>query len=85
MGVMKDFCEIQDKARERVSEEIEKFCETVRDGTSDPKRCMSISELEKLLGQHKSRTSQIYSDTLSEILESINQRELIESKKESTD
>ncbi|MBO5551157.1 MAG: hypothetical protein J5966_04290 [Lachnospiraceae bacterium] len=80
----KDFESIQDIARQRVSDEIGKFVNGIKKGTADPDNYMSIFELEKLWGHHKAVTSQIYSDTLSDLLDHVNQEGLIKSKKENT-
>ena len=75
---------VQDDAKRKVSEEIETFCKEIKSGTTDSDNLMTIFELEELWGKHRKNTSQIYSETLSEMLSSINQKDLIKSKKANT-
>lgn len=84
MEARKEYALIQEEAKARVTKEIEAFCDEVLDRTSNLEHFMSISDLEDLLRKHRTDVTQVYTDTLSELLASINQSELIKRKKANT-
>ena len=60
---------------------IEDFKEKIRNGTSDAKGFLTISEIEQLWSELRGNTSEIYSDMLHELLSSVDESDLIRKKK----
>ena len=60
---------------------VDEFRQRIAAGTSDPKRFMTISEIERLWSSLRGNTSLLYSDMLSDMLSDIDESELIRKKK----
>jgi hypothetical protein len=54
-------------------------------GTSDSENFISMNEIERMWGELRAKTDNIYSDMLREMMSSIDERDLIRKKKESTE
>lgn len=63
---------------------IKEFNATFKAGTSDAENFMTMNDIEKMWGELRNRTDNIYSDMLQELLGSIDESDLIRKKKEST-
>ena len=57
---------------------------SIKDGTSDPEHFMSISEIEELWSKLNASTKVLYSDLTESLLKQINQKALIDQKKENS-
>ncbi|MDR1438725.1 MAG: hypothetical protein LBJ10_01540 [Clostridiales bacterium] len=60
---------------------INEFKEKFEAGTSDPENFITITEIEKLWGELRNETNNIYSDIVQELMGSVTERELIRKKK----
>ena len=63
---------------------IKEFEEKIQNGTEDPNRFLTISEIETLWGKLIGDTSILYSDMLQSLIRGINEKELIREKKENS-
>lgn len=63
---------------------ISEFKEKFNAGVSDADAFISITEIEKLWSELTANTNNIYSDMVRELMSSVNERDLIRKKKEST-
>lgn len=60
---------------------IKEFEEKIQNGTEDPNRFLTLSEIEELWGRLIGDTNIIYSDMLRTLIQNINEKELIRRKK----
>lgn len=60
---------------------IKEFEEKIQNGTEDPNRFLTLSEIEELWGRLIGDTNIIYSDMLRTLIQNINEKELIHRKK----
>lgn len=63
---------------------IKEFEEKIQNGTEDPDRFLTLSEIEELWGKLIRNTNIIYSDMLRTLIQNINEKELIRAKKENS-
>jgi hypothetical protein len=63
---------------------IQDFKERFKAGTSDADSFMSMTEIELIWNELQSKTSNIYSDMVRELMSEIDERDLIRKKKENT-
>ncbi len=75
---------IKNDAIRRLITEFTTFYDEIKRGLQDPDDYISISELEKLWRIHERNTSEIYSNTISDLIAAADQSELIKRKKVST-
>jgi len=68
-----------------IEELIKEFKEKIKKGTSDPEEFMTMHEIERIWGELRSATNNIYTEMLSEMLSSVEETELIRKKKLNTD
>jgi DNA-binding HxlR family transcriptional regulator len=70
---------------EEIEELIKEFKEKFKTGTIDPEKFITIHEIERIWGELRSATNNIYTEMLSELLSSVEETELIRKKKENTE
>lgn len=63
---------------------VKEFEEKIQNGTEDPNRFLTLSEIEALWGKLIGNTNIIYSDMLRALIQNINEKELIREKKENS-
>lgn len=63
---------------------IKEFEEKIQNGTEDPNRFLTLSEIEELWGKLIGNTNILYSDMLQTLIQNINEKELIRGKKENS-
>ena len=63
---------------------VDSFEEKFKAGTSDADNFITIHEIEKLWGELRNNTQNIYSDMLCELMSNVDERDLIRKKKENT-
>ena len=63
---------------------INDFEEKFKAGTSDADNFITMHEIEKLWGDLRNNTQNIYSDMLCELMSNVDERDLIRKKKENT-
>ena len=63
---------------------VKEFEEKIKNGTEDPNRFLTLSEIETLWGKLIGDTNILYSDMLRNLIQDINEKELIRSKKENS-
>lgn len=63
---------------------VKEFEEKIQNGTEDPNRFLTLSEIEELWGKLIGNTNIIYSDMLRALIQNINEKELIREKKENS-
>ena len=60
---------------------VKEFEEKIQNGTEDPDRFLTLSEIEDLWGKLIGDTNVIYSDMLQTLIQNIDEKELIREKK----
>jgi hypothetical protein len=60
---------------------IKEFKEKFEAGTSDSDNFITITEIEKLWGELRNETNNVYSDLVHELMSTVNESELIRKKK----
>lgn len=63
---------------------IKEFEEKIQDGTADPNRFLTISEIEELWSKLLGNTNVLYSDMIRSLIRNIDEKELIREKKENS-
>lgn len=63
---------------------VKEFEEKIQNGTEDPNRFLTLTEIEALWGQLIGDTKVLYSDLLHSLIQNIDEKELIRSKKENS-
>lgn len=63
---------------------VDEFKKDFADKTSDADNFITMSEIEKMWGNLKSNTNNIYADMISDAIGSIDEKDLIRKKKENT-
>jgi len=61
---------------------IEEFTERLKEGTQDPEHFLTISEIERLWGEVKGKTNDLYSKIVENTLSQINETVLVNKKKQ---
>lgn len=64
---------------------VKDFEEKFKDGTEDPDRFLTLSEIEELWGKLIGETNVLYSDMIQNLMGNINEREIIRKKKSNTE
>ena len=64
---------------------VDEFRQRIIEGTKDPEKFLTISEIERLWSELRDDTSLLYSDMLSELLSNADESELIRKKKQNTE
>lgn len=67
---------------DKLGDQMRDLIDQVDSRTNDPDNFLSISELEHMWSNTASNTTKIFSDTLSEAISNIDEKEIIKSKKE---
>lgn len=75
---------IASDAKLEIGHKIDEFISELRNGTSNPDEFITITQLEEKLALLRSNTTKTYSDIVSTYLSSLDEKELIKRKKEST-
>jgi hypothetical protein len=60
---------------------VKEFEEKIHNGTDDPDRFLTLTEMESLWGKLKGDTNVLYSDMLENLLKETNEKELVKRKK----
>ena len=76
--------DIKDRVLE-IERLINEFKEKFEAGTSDADNFMTMNEIERLWGELRGNTDNIYSDIVQELMGSVDESELIRKKKENTE
>lgn len=63
---------------------VNEFEEKIRNGTEDPDRFLTITEIEELWGKLIGDTNVLYSDMLQRLIQDIDEKDLVRSKKENS-
>ena len=63
---------------------VREFEEKIRNGTEDPDRFLTITEIEELWGKLIGDTNVLYSDMLQRLIQDIDEKDLVRSKKENS-
>lgn len=75
---------IASDAKLEIGHKIDEFISELQNGTSNPDEFITITQLEEKLALLRSSTTKTYSDIVSTYLSSLDEKELIKRKKEST-
>lgn len=75
---------ITNQSVEELEHELRKFQTDFADGTTDPESMSCFSDMEKILEELVEKARKTYLDTFSQYLSSMDERELIKSKKDNT-
>jgi hypothetical protein len=70
--------------KEEVNRLMDEFREKVGDGTKSGDKFMTLTEIERLWGDLKHGTSEVYTDMVMEALHSANDGDLVRKKKQNT-
>ena len=63
---------------------LKEFEEKIQNGTEDPNRFLTLTEIEELWGRLIGDTNVLYSDMLQSLIQNIDERELVRQKKENS-
>ena len=63
---------------------VKEFEEKIQNGTEDPDRFLTLTEIEELWGKLIGDTNVLYSDMLQSLIQNIDERELVRQKKENS-
>lgn len=63
---------------------VKEFEEKIQNGTEDPDRFLTLTEIEELWGKLIGDTNVLYSDMLQSLIQNIDKRELVRQKKENS-
>ena len=63
---------------------VKEFEEKIQNGTMDPDRFLTLSEIEELWGKLIGDTNVLYSDMLQQLIRNVDEKDLIRQKKENT-
>lgn len=80
----KDIYKIAENTKLEINHKIDEFLQKLKDGTQDPDSFMTLSEIEKEWSELNLNTTKLYSKMLSSYISSIDEKELIKSKKVNT-
>jgi hypothetical protein len=76
---------IRQKHLERIQLEIQRFQAKVAQNTQDPDQFMTLMEMESAMSELRHSTQKIYSDMLSDTLQSIDEKPVVDKKKRSSE
>lgn len=63
---------------------VKEFEEKIQNGTEDPERFLTLTEIEELWGKLIGETNILYSDMLQNLIQNTDEKEIVRSKKENT-
>ncbi len=63
---------------------VKEFEEKIQNGTEDPDRFLTLTEIEELWGKLIGNTNVLYSDMLQSLIQNIDERGLVRQKKENS-
>lgn len=63
---------------------VKEFEAKIQSGTEDPNRFLTLSEIEELWGKLIGDTNILYSDMLQNLIQNIDEKEIVKSKKANT-
>ena len=63
---------------------VKEFEEKIQNGTEDPERFLTLTEIEELWGKLIGENNVLYSDMLQNLIQNIDEKEIVRSKKENT-
>ena len=75
---------IRQRHIERIQLEIQRFQAKVAENTQDPDQFMTLMEMESAMSELRHSTQEIYSDMLSDTLQSIDEKPVVDKKKENS-
>jgi|GEM_PF-1169958 len=75
---------IRQRHIERIQLEIQRFQAKVAENTQDPDQFMTLMDMERAMSELRYSTQKIYSDMLSDTLQSINEKPVVDKKKENS-
>ena len=78
----KSVYQIEQEATENVSTLISDFGKGIEEGTGNADRFMTLDDIEERWSQLRRDTERVYTDMVSELIASVDERELISKKKE---
>lgn len=81
---MEDFKSPSSVTIRELSRIIKEFEEKIQNGTENPDRFLTLSEIEELWGKLIGDTNILYSDMLQSLIQNIDEKELIRQKKENS-
>lgn len=81
----KDIYKIAESTKIEINHKIDEFLQKLKDGTKDPDSFMTLSEIEKEWSELNLNTTNLYSKLISSYISSIDEKDLIKSKKENTE
>jgi len=77
--------EIEIAAIAEISKRVNEFGNKIRKGTANPEGFMSMNDIENNWLQLKNATDKVYADMVSQMITSIDERDIVCKKKESTE
>lgn len=83
-SLMEDFKSPSSVTIRELSRIIKEFEEKIQNGTENPNRFLTLSEIEELWGKLIGDTNILYSDMLQSLIQNIDEKELIRQKKENS-
>jgi len=72
---------IRQRHIERIQLEIQRFQAEVKENTQDPDQFMTLVEMERAMSELRNSTQKIYSDMLSDTLQSLDEKPVVDKKK----
>ena len=63
---------------------VKEFEEKIQNGTEDPERFLTLTEIEEIWRKLIRETNVLYSDMLQNLIQNIDEKEIVRSKKENT-
>jgi len=75
---------IRQRHIERIQLEIQRFQAEVAENTQDPDKFMTLVEMERAMSDLRNSTQKIYSDMLSDTLQSLDEKPVVDKKKENS-
>jgi len=76
---------IRQRHIERIQLEIQRFQAEVKENTQDPDQFMTLVEMERAMSDLRNSTQKIYSDMLSDTLQSLDEKPVVDKKKENSE
>ena len=76
--------ELAEKVGIELTQQLKEYLNALNSGTSDPSNFMTMSEIEEKLYNVSAKAKKSYLDVTSQFISDLDERELVRSKKEST-
>ncbi|MBR4741350.1 MAG: hypothetical protein IK079_00410 [Desulfovibrio sp.] len=76
--------ELAEKVGIELTQQLKEYLNALNSGTSDPSNFMTMSEIEEKLYNVSAKAKKSYLDVTSQFISELDERELVRSKKEST-